>query len=77
MPDGFDHFRRAYVAGTLADVAVTVMPAREARRFRAFIAGLQRAATPLDPPEPPRIRRKKAPRQRALPLPPPPAYAPA
>lgn len=68
-PDGFDHFRRAYVAGSLANVAASVMPRGQARKFSAFLAGLQCDETPVDPPEPPRSpRRRKTEKQRSLPL---------
>jgi hypothetical protein len=38
-PDKFDCFRRAYIAGMLADAA-DAMPARKRREFRKFLRSL-------------------------------------
>lgn len=67
-PDGFDHFRRSYIASGLS-AAARAMPDKMRRQFVRYLEQLSRGEAPVDPPEPPRNRRprrKKAKAQYSL-----------
>lgn len=64
-PDGFDRFRRAYVAESLV-AAASAMPRARQREFARFLDELRRGERPVDPPEPPRPRKAKPAGQRKL-----------
>lgn len=66
-PDGFDGFRRRYVADSLA-AAAAAMPIKRQREFRHYLDSLCRDGMAVDPPEPPKPRRARRSAQRSLPL---------